>query len=117
MGEKNLTNKAIWAQTFQDDSYLVTYSDFFRGFPGGSEGKASACNAGDLGLIPDWEELLEKEMATHSSILAWTSFHFSFFLSDFFYGNQSTQVFNLFLSNLENYTLVICPFHKEFIIH
>jgi len=26
--------------------YLLT------GFPGGSEGKASACNAGDLGLIP-----------------------------------------------------------------
>ena len=24
------------------------------GFPGGSEGKASACNAGDLGLIPGW---------------------------------------------------------------
>ena len=24
----------------------------FKGFPGGSEGKASACNAGDLGLIP-----------------------------------------------------------------
>ena len=24
----------------------------FRGFPGGSEGKASACNVGDLGLIP-----------------------------------------------------------------
>jgi len=23
-----------------------------RGFPGGSDGKASACNAGDLGLIP-----------------------------------------------------------------
>ena len=23
-----------------------------RGFPGGSEGKASACNAGDLGSIP-----------------------------------------------------------------
>ena len=23
-----------------------------RGFPGGSEGKASVCNAGDLGLIP-----------------------------------------------------------------
>ena len=27
----------------------------------------SACNAGDLG----WEDPLEKEMATHSSILAW----------------------------------------------
>ena len=24
----------------------------FLGFPGGSEGKASACSAGDLGLIP-----------------------------------------------------------------
>ena len=23
-----------------------------NGFPGGSDGKASACNAGDLGLIP-----------------------------------------------------------------
>ena len=24
------------------------------GFPGGSEGKASACDAGDPGLIPGW---------------------------------------------------------------
>ena len=40
-------------------------------FPGGSEGKASACNAGNLGLIPGLEDLLEKEIATHSSILAW----------------------------------------------
>ena len=37
------------------------------GFPGGSDGKESACNAGDLGQ----EDPLEKEMATHSSILAW----------------------------------------------
>ena len=28
---------------------------------------------GDLGLIPGWEDLLEKEMAIHSSILAWES--------------------------------------------
>ena len=41
------------------------------GFPGGSEVKASACNEGDLGLIPGQEGPLEKEMATHSSILAW----------------------------------------------
>ena len=27
-------------------------SPLLRGFPGGSEGKASACNAGDLGLTP-----------------------------------------------------------------
>ena len=27
---------------------------YYMGFPGGSEGKASACNAGDLGLIDPW---------------------------------------------------------------
>ena len=36
-------------------------------FPGGSEGKASACSAGD----PGREDPLEKEVATHFSILAW----------------------------------------------
>ena len=53
------------------------------GFPGGSEGKESACNAGDLGLIlglgrspgkiplENPREPLEEGMATHSSILAW----------------------------------------------
>ena len=40
-------------------------------FPGGSEVKASACNTGDLGSILGREDPLEKEMATHSSILAW----------------------------------------------
>ena len=43
----------------------------------GSDGKASACNAGDLGSnpgsgrSPGQEDPLEKEKATHSSILAW----------------------------------------------
>ena len=38
------------------------------GFPGGSGDKESICNAGrSLG----WEDPLEKETATHSSILAW----------------------------------------------
>ena len=40
-------------------------------FPGSSDGKASAYNAGDPGSIPDQEDPLEKGMATHSSILAW----------------------------------------------
>ena len=40
-------------------------------FPGGSDGKASAYNAGDPGLIVGQEHPLEKEMATHSSVLAW----------------------------------------------
>ena len=37
------------------------------GFPGGSDGQESACNAGELGQ----EDPLEKEMATPSSILSW----------------------------------------------
>ena len=40
-------------------------------FPGGSAGKETTCNAGDLGSIPGGENPLEKGRATHSSILAW----------------------------------------------
>ena len=36
-------------------------------FPGGSAGKESTCNVGDLGSIPGWEDLLKKGMATHPS--------------------------------------------------
>ena len=39
----------------------------YSGFSGGSAGKASTFSGGDLG----WEDPLEKEMATHSSLLAW----------------------------------------------
>ena len=44
---------------------------YTRGFPGGSEGKTSACKVADPGSIPGSGRSLEKEMATHSSILAW----------------------------------------------
>jgi len=40
-------------------------------FLGGSDSKESACNGGDLSLIPGLGRPLEKGMATHSSILAW----------------------------------------------
>ena len=33
--------------------------------------KNLSANAGDAGLILDWEDPLEKEIAAHSSILAW----------------------------------------------
>ena len=53
---------------------MVTSDD---GFPGSSDGKESACNVGDTGLIP-WSgrslgqvDPLEKGMSTHSNILAW----------------------------------------------
>ena len=41
------------------------------GFPGSSEGKESACNAGDQGSIPGSGRSPGEGMATHSSILAW----------------------------------------------
>ena len=44
---------------------------FFFFLRGGSDGKESACNVGDLHSIPGSEDPLEKGMATHSSILAW----------------------------------------------
>ena len=44
----------------------------YLGFAGGSDGKESACNAGNLGSIPlGWEGPLEKGKATYSSILTW----------------------------------------------
>ena len=43
----------------------------FLGFPGGSDGKESACNAGDLGLSPGLGKALEEGMETLSSILVW----------------------------------------------
>ena len=43
---------------------FVAYLHITCGFPGGSDGKESACNAGDPGLI------LEKGMAAHFSVLA-----------------------------------------------
>ena len=46
-----------------------------EGFPGGSDVKESACNAGDQGSILGQEDPLEKGMAAHSSIdwrIPWT---------------------------------------------
>ena len=40
-------------------------------FPPSSVRKESACNAGDQVQFLGQEDPLEKEMATHSSILAW----------------------------------------------
>ena len=46
-------------------------ASYSQGFPGGLDGKESACHAEDLGSIPGSGSLLEKEIATHSSILDW----------------------------------------------
>ena len=51
------------------NAYISTTLNLM-GFSGGSDGKESASNAGDLVLIPGQEDPLEKGIATHSSILA-----------------------------------------------
>ena len=43
----------------------------FLDSPGGSAGKESTCNVGDLGLILGWEDPLEKGTATQSNVLVW----------------------------------------------
>ena len=70
------------------------------GFPCGSASKESACNVGDLGSIPDWEDILEKGKVTNSSTLdcivhgsqrvghvwvSFTSLHFSFYAWSYFW--------------------------------
>ena len=45
--------------------------EFMDGFPGGSAGKESTCNAGELGSIPGLGRFPGEGTATHSSILAW----------------------------------------------
>ena len=46
-------------------------SQWGTGLPGGSAGKESACNAGDLGWIPGLGRSPADGKDTHSSILAW----------------------------------------------
>ena len=55
--------------TWYHHSKLILYVK--SSFPDGSDGKESTCNAGDTGSNPGWEGTLEKEMAIHSSVVAW----------------------------------------------
>ena len=55
----------------QTANEVLSCSQSIIGFPGGSEVKASACNAGDLGSIPGLGRVPGEGNATHSSTLAW----------------------------------------------
>ena len=50
---------------------LLFQATVILGFPAGSDGKESACNAGDPSSIPESGRSLRERTATHSSILAW----------------------------------------------
>ena len=52
-------------------SLISIRSPDLGGFPHSSDGKESACMQETWVRFLDWEVSLEKEMATHSSILAW----------------------------------------------
>ena len=62
----SLLSKGLWRVYF---STTVQEHQFLGA--GCSVNKESTCTAGDLSLIPAWEDPVGKEMATNSSILAW----------------------------------------------
>ena len=47
------------------------YIYVYMGYPGGSNGRESACNAKDPGLIPGSESSPEEGNGNHSSTVAW----------------------------------------------
>ena len=61
------------SSALQADSLTSGHPLSYLGFPGGSDGKVSVHNAADPVQSLGQEDPLEKEMATHSSILAWRS--------------------------------------------
>ena len=45
-------SEMVKMENSKNKTFKVEISNCLRGFPGGSDGKESACRAGDLGLIP-----------------------------------------------------------------
>ena len=56
----------------RDNTHGLTLADWSgsEDFPGGVVVKKPPAKAGEAGSIHGWEDALEKEMATHASILA-----------------------------------------------
>ena len=63
-------SQQIWKTQQWPQDWKIQFSLQSQDFPGGSASKESTCSAGDLGSISGWEDPLEKEKATYSSILA-----------------------------------------------
>ena len=54
-----------------DIGVMLSYAKEWHHFPGASVAKNPPANTGQMGQSLGREDLLEKEMATHTSILAW----------------------------------------------
>ena len=72
-------------QMTQFCSFLWLSNNSTVGFPGGSDGKASACNAEDPGSIPGSGRSPGKRNGTQSSTLAWKMYCI-FFIHSFVNG-------------------------------
>ena len=53
------------------DGIIFVILTFWNGASQVASSKEDVYNAGDAGSIPGWENPLEEEMITHSSILVW----------------------------------------------
>ena len=60
-----------WLNEYKNKTHIYAAYKKPKGFPGGSEVKASAYNVRDWVWSLGQEDPLEKEIATHSSVLAW----------------------------------------------
>ena len=60
----------LWVFAFKSLPYFVIWQDRIQGFPGGSEVKNQPTKQEMQVPFLCWEDLMEKETATHSSILA-----------------------------------------------
>ena len=79
--DTELFKKELWwtltdfLKTFLHSILLIleesTHMPVIMGHPGGSDGKASVCMQETQVQFLVWDDPLEKEMAAHSSILAW----------------------------------------------
>ena len=73
MGSQRVRHDLATAQQQQAQNgckmLTLYFSEVYAKFPGGSEDKASAHNAGDLDLIPGLGSPPEKGKSTHASIL------------------------------------------------
>ena len=68
---KFLSYTTIKSKSIMERAEFNLISACFRAFPGGSDGQESACNVGDLGLLPWLGKSSGEGNGTHSSILAW----------------------------------------------
>ena len=64
----NSQGQQLLKSCLQRPSHIKSES---RGFPSGAVVRNPPASAGDVGSIPRLGRFLEKEIATHSSILAW----------------------------------------------